>query len=84
VANPPTRLAEIIVFDDSNYLSLSYPWGLLALDQWTRAWYDHAVEAKFICPPYHPDTETLKRLGGYFDVGLSPAEAAEAYFGRKH
>jgi hypothetical protein len=83
-ANPSIRLAEITVFDDSNYLSLSYPWGLLDLDEWTRAWYDQALEAKFICPPYHPDAETLKCLHGYFDAGLSPAEAAQAYFGRKH
>jgi hypothetical protein len=84
MANPPTRLEEVIVFDDSNYLSLAYPWGLLDLDGWTRAWYNHALEAKFIRPPYHPDTGTIKRLWGYFHAGLSPAEAAQAYFGRKH
>jgi hypothetical protein len=72
------------MFDDSNYLSLSYPWGLLDLDGWTRAWYDQALEAKFICPPYRPDTKALQRLRGYFNAGLSPAEAAQAYFGRKH
>lgn len=72
------------MFDDSKYLSLSYARGLLDLDEWTRAWYDHAVEAKFICPPYHADTEAIKRLRDYFNAGLSPAEAAQAYFGRKH
>jgi hypothetical protein len=72
------------MFNDSNHLSLSYPWGLLDLDEWTRVWYDHALDANFICPPYHPDTETLQRLRGYFNAGLSPAEAVQAHFGRKH
>jgi len=72
------------MFDDSKYISLSYAPGLLDLDQWTRAWYDVAVEAEFIRTTYHPDTETIKRLQGYFNAGLSPAEAAQACFGRKH
>jgi len=84
MANPPTTFVETTVFDDSKYLLHSYPWGLLDLGGWTRAWYDQAVEAKFIHPPYHPDTETIKRLSGYFDAGLSPAEAAQAHFGHKH
>jgi hypothetical protein len=42
-----------------------------------------SVEAEFICPPYYPDPATIKRLPGYFDAGLLPAEAAQACFGRK-
>ena len=69
------------MFDESKYVSLVYAQGL---DQWTRAWFDEAVEAEFIRPPYYPDTSTLQRLRDYFNAGLSPAEAAQACFGRKH
>jgi hypothetical protein len=55
-----------------------------SLEQWTRAWFDEAVEAEFIRPPYRPDTATIKRLRDYFHAGLSPVEAAQAYFGRQH
>ncbi len=51
---------------------------------WTYAWYDHAIAMNFVHPPYHPDDTTICRLRGYFDAGLSPTEAAEACFGRKH
>lgn len=69
------------MFDESNYVS---PMDVQHLDQWTRAWFDEAVAAAFIRPPYRPDTVTIKRLRGYFNAGLSPAEAAQACFGRKH
>ncbi|WP_341315168.1 hypothetical protein WN982_07870 [Paraburkholderia sp. IMGN_8] len=69
------------MFDESKHISLTHEPGL---DQWTHAWYDEAVQAEFIHPPYHPDTATLKCLRDYFDAGLSPAEAAQACFGRKH
>lgn len=69
------------MFDESKYVSLM---PAQRLDQWTRAWFDQAVEAEFIHPPYHPDNSILKRLRGYFHAGLSPAEAAQACFGRKH
>ncbi|MGF6641320.1 hypothetical protein OKW39_008537 [Paraburkholderia sp. MM6662-R1] len=51
---------------------------------WTHAWFDQVIAANFMRPPYHPDATTIKRLRGYFYAGLSPAEAAEACFGRKH
>jgi hypothetical protein len=69
------------MFNESKYVSLIYE---EALDQWTRAWYDEAVEAEFIRPPYHPDPATLQRLRGYFNAGLSPAEGALACFGHRH
>lgn len=81
MANEPTELLENIMFDESKYVSLICA---LGLDQWTRACYDEAVEAEFIRPPFRPDPATIKRLRGYFDAGLSPAEAAQAFFGRKH
>ncbi|CAB3789410.1 hypothetical protein [Pararobbsia alpina] len=72
------------MFDDSILLSFSCAWDMQGLEQWTKAWYEQAVQAEFIQPPYHADADGLERLRGYFNVGLSPAEAAQAYFGRKH
>jgi hypothetical protein len=69
------------MFDESKCVSLM---DAQRLDQWTRAWFAEAVEAEFIRPPYRPDTATIKRLRGYFNAGLSPAEAAQACFGRQH
>ncbi|WP_073431614.1 hypothetical protein [Paraburkholderia terricola] len=54
------------------------------LEVWTCAWYDEAVAANFVRPPYHPDATIIKRLQGYFHAGLAPAEAAVACFGRNH
>jgi hypothetical protein len=34
--------------------------------------------------PFQPDDATVSRLHGYFNAGLSPAEAAQAPFGQKH
>lgn len=69
------------MFDESKYVS---PMHAQRLDRWTRAWFNEAVEAEFIRPPYHPDTATFKRLRDYFNAGLSPAEAAQACFGLQH
>lgn len=54
------------------------------LSAWTRAWYDEAIARNFLRPPYHPDEAMRIRLRCYFHAGLSPAEAAQACFGRKH
>ncbi|MFP3565307.1 hypothetical protein [Paraburkholderia sp. SIMBA_030] len=81
MANASIELSEVNMFNESKYVSLLYEQGL---DQWTRAWYHEAVEAKFIRPPYYPDPLIMRRLRGYFDAGLSPADAAQACFGRKH
>ncbi len=72
------------MFDDSIYPTLSYATDLRTLNDWTQAWYDQAIAADFIHPPYHPDTDTIDRVRGYFNAGLSPAEAAQACFGHKH
>ncbi|MGF6782437.1 hypothetical protein [Paraburkholderia sp. GAS334] len=69
------------MFDESKYVSAMYAQGL---DQWTRAWYGEAVEGGFIRSHCHPEPATIKRLRGYFNAGLSPAEAAQACFGHKH
>jgi hypothetical protein len=54
------------------------------LDAWTCAWYDAAVARGYIPLLYHPDAATVQRLQDYFHAGLTPAEAAEACFARKH
>jgi hypothetical protein len=54
------------------------------LHSWTRAWYDAAVRAGFIQPPYRPDDVTVTCLQQYFKFGLGPAEAVEAFFSLKH
>ncbi len=71
----------MVMVGESNSISLlSQP----SLDQWKFAWYHEAAEAEFIRLPYHPDTETINRFGCYFGAGLSPREAAQACYGRKH
>lgn len=67
--------------DESALLTAEH---LRELELWTCAWYDEAVVANFVRPPYQPDKETISRLQGYYRAGLSPAEAAQVCFGRKH
>jgi hypothetical protein len=69
------------MFNESKLLSPDY---LLELRNWTSAWYDQVVQAGFAHPPFQPDDATVSRLHGYFNVGLSPTEAAQALFGPKH
>jgi hypothetical protein len=69
------------MFNESKLLSLDY---LLELQSWTAAWYDQVVKAGFVRPPFQADDATVSRLRGYFNVGLSPTEAAQALFGPKH
>lgn len=54
------------------------------LEAWTCAWYDAAVAANLVRPPFHPDATIIKRLRGYFHGGLSPAEVADACFAGNH
>jgi hypothetical protein len=54
------------------------------LDAWVCAWYDAAVAENFVRAPYHTDDVIIQRLLAYFRAGLSPAESAEACFGKKH
>lgn len=56
----------------------------LKLSAWTRAWYDEAIAKNFFGLPYNPTEAMTTLLRCYFHAGLSPAEAAEAYFGTKH
>jgi hypothetical protein len=51
---------------------------------WISVWYDQAVAARFINPPFVLDETTADRLQGYFDVGLTPGDAVHAFFGVMH
>ena len=54
------------------------------LSGWISVWYDQAVAARFISPPFVLDDTTADRLQGYFDVGLTPDDAVHAFFGVMH
>jgi hypothetical protein len=69
------------MFDDLKLLSVAEQ---LELQSWTAVWYNKVVEAGFMRPPFQPDDATVRRLHGYFNAGLSPAEAAQALFCQKH
>lgn len=56
----------------------------LELRAWMLAWYDHAVSVGFVRPPFTLSDATAERLEGYFKVGLTPVEGAEAVFGVTH
>jgi hypothetical protein len=57
---------------------------LLDLKGWISIWYDQAVAARFIQPPFVMDDRTADRLQGYFEVGLTPGDAVHAFFGMMH
>jgi hypothetical protein len=54
------------------------------LREWLCQWYDHAVAKGLVCPPFLLDDSKAERLEGYFSVGLTPAEGAQAFFGMVH
>jgi hypothetical protein len=72
---------EVFMFDESKLLSADFQ---LELQNWTAAWCDQVVKAGFIRPPFQSDDATVSRLHGYFNVGMSRTEAAQALFGPKH
>lgn len=69
------------MIDDSNQMLREYE---RDLDSWIRAWYDAAVARDFIRSPYDPDAAIVERVHAYFHFNLTPAEAADACFARKH
>ena len=69
------------MMDESQFITIETLW---KLETWACAWFDEALEAKFISTSYSPDAATLDLLRGYFRAGLSPAEAAQACFGGRH
>jgi hypothetical protein len=54
------------------------------LRKWITAWYEHAISAGFIRPPYVLDDVTARRLEAYFRIGLTPREGAGVMFGTLH
>jgi len=64
--------------------SEGFPQHLTDLQAWISAWYDHAVAAGFIRPPFHLDDAIADRLEGYFTAGLTPVEGADVVFGLVH
>lgn len=54
------------------------------LTEWTRSAVDAAVYAGFVALPWRPSEHVYGALHGYFLVGLTPAEGAEALFAVRH
>lgn len=54
------------------------------LFEWTRTAVDEVVVAGFVIPPWRPSAEMYTRMHGYYQAGLTPAEAAQPAFGTKH
>lgn len=57
---------------------------LFDLKGWISVWYEQAVAARFIQPPFELDEHTANRLEGYFEAGLTPDDAVHAFFGVMH
>lgn len=54
------------------------------LFEWTRSVLDAAVYAGLIVPPWRPTEHVYSLLHGYFGLGFTPEEGAEALFARRH
>ncbi len=55
-----------------------------ALTEWTTVAFDEAVAAGYIVPPWRPTLQAYEQMHGYYTVGLSPADAAQAMFATRH
>jgi hypothetical protein len=75
------ELAGITLMDESKDIT---PKSLEELEMWACAWYIESISAGFVSTSYYPNTTTVDRLRGYFNAGLSPAEAAHACFRGVH
>jgi hypothetical protein len=69
---------------DENATEEALPQAVVELRAWMSQWYDHAVAVGFVRPPFVLDDSKAERLEGYFAVGLTPAEGAQAFFGTTH
>jgi hypothetical protein len=54
------------------------------LTSWTMVAFDEAVRAGYIVPPWRASDAMCERMTGYYEAGLTPAEAAEAAFSVRH
>ncbi|WP_027797407.1 hypothetical protein [Paraburkholderia acidipaludis] len=69
---------------DEKAIEAGLPQYEVKLREWMSQWYDHSVMKGFIQPPFLLDASKAERLEGYFVVGLTPAEGAQAFFGTVH
>jgi hypothetical protein len=79
-----TTLGEFRGDPMANKSGMSRQEEVVDLGGWISVWYDKAVAARFIQPPFVLDDSTADRLQGYFDVGLTPGDAVHAFFGVMH
>lgn len=54
------------------------------MEEWTRSAMDAAVYAGLIQPPWRPGEHVYSALHGYFSLGMTPAQGAEALFATRH
>jgi len=83
----PDRVSIIghnLRFGECGCTALVAPESLQELETWAGASYMESINAGFFVTSYHPDTATVDRLRGYFNAGLSPAEAVYACFRGVH
>lgn len=50
------------------------------LSEWTRDAFHAAVHAGYVVAPWRPTDDACRVLRGYHTAGLTPAEAAQAFF----
>lgn len=54
------------------------------LTEWVLVAFDEAVRAGYVTPPWRPSDAMYDRMAGYYRVGLTPWEAAQAAFAVRH
>lgn len=54
------------------------------LTEWTLVAFDEVILAGYVTPPWRPSDAMCDRMAGYYRVGLTPAEAAQAAFSVRH
>jgi hypothetical protein len=54
------------------------------LFEWTRSVIDAVVYSGHITPPWRPTEHVYSLLHGYFGMGMTPTEGAEAMFAPRH
>ncbi|MBB5547520.1 hypothetical protein [Paraburkholderia fungorum] len=54
------------------------------LYEWSRTTIDEAIAANLVSMPFRPTAAFYDQIAGYYRVGLTPVEAAQAAFGVHH
>lgn len=55
-----------------------------AIRSWMLVTFDEMVRAGHVTPPWSPSGEVHDVLVAYYRVAMTPCEAAEAVFARRH